>query len=168
MDWNKDIIIKETENNDLPEINIGDIIVFSPDSELTLSTDDSIVPKEWVNNGVWFADSSGIDGSINVNCGNHPEGAGMYCSYGNTDDITKIIRVDSNDPKRKQKVIWEKQNTKSSGKKLTFEEWMERVEGYLGEDINEFMDPDELKDDYDDGTISPREMASYLRHLNKE
>jgi hypothetical protein len=102
-------LLKETK--DIPEIKIGDIIVFNPNAELTLSYKEGVVPSKWVKQGVWFSDTkieAGADDEepINVNCGNHPSGAGYYCSYGTVGDIDEIVRVSGKN--RKQKSIWKK------------------------------------------------------------
>lgn len=110
----KNRIKKILTESQFPKIKIGDIIIFKPDAELTLSYcegDDCVVPQDWVSRGVWFNDGVGSDGeTINVNCGNSPQGAGDWCSNGMIDDIIKVIRIDPTT--RKQITIWENKNGK--------------------------------------------------------
>lgn len=104
-------ILTDSQGN-FPELKFGDIVVFSSDAELGLSYEDEegvdgFVPSYWVRNGVWFVDAVDDD-SVNVNCGNHPGGAGRFCSYGSKEDIIKVIRPQTIDGKRIQKEIWTK------------------------------------------------------------
>lgn len=103
-----------TDAINIPHIRIGDIIVFSPNSELTLSYDndddfvDGIIPSDIVRSNIWISDGYVDDEIINVNCASSHRGAGDMCSNGLIDDIIKIIRINPNDPKRKQQIVWER------------------------------------------------------------
>lgn len=102
------------ESINVPDIQVGDIVIFHPDAELTLSYEndedfpDGVVPSDVVQNNTWISDGYVDEEIINVNCASSYRGAGDMCANGLVEDVVEVIRIDSNDPKRKQRVVWKK------------------------------------------------------------